>query len=310
MMIFVFGEDGYRVEQKTRQLVGHFKKKFEGGAYNTDTFDAEKTERSSVREVLTATPFLAAKRLTVVRNFSAWMKEDGFEELLARIPDSAIVVFAEEIAEKELEGLSTPKGAEVHRYVFPELGPKERSGFVVQEALARGVKLPPAIADEIARLAPEGTWGLVTELEKIIADAGEKPITLSMIREQIGTRPEDQVFALMDAMTAGQKGKALKLLDEQFRFGSHGLQLLGMMQKQMKLLVAANAAWKSGIRAPNEFAEAVGCHPFVARKLLGSAQAPALDPGRVLNEITAVDALIKTGRMDEKTALTVIIGNL
>ncbi|MFH0928195.1 MAG: hypothetical protein V1821_01840 [bacterium] len=109
MVIFVYGEDSFRVEQKVKQLEEQFKKKLDTAGYNFDLYNLPGVEIKTVRETVSAPPFLASKRLVVVRGFYEWKEEKAFDSLVQSVPESSIVVFLTRLRRENLPSWSSRK---------------------------------------------------------------------------------------------------------------------------------------------------------------------------------------------------------
>ena len=94
-----------------------------------------------------------------------------------------------------------------------------------------------------------------------------------MIRTLVSSEYRENIFALMDAMSADRASFALKKLHEERVAGADEFPLFGMLMRQIRLLLQVRSLCDE---SPNvgkqDVANALGLHPFVAQKVLGEAR--------------------------------------
>jgi DNA polymerase-3 subunit delta len=308
MVMFIFGEDGYGVDLKLRQLSEHFKGKFDKGGMNIDRFDAAETSVAAARDVIVSPPFLAEKRFVVVRRFSSWSEDTAFHALVQVIPSSTIAVFVDEIPAKEFAAMKLEKTLlDWFEYPFPALAPGDLSAFAVSEARRCGATLAPAVANLLVARLPADSWSVATEVAKLSAAANGGVITREHVAAHLGERADDHIFDLVDAIAGGSSKTALALLENQLQFGSHPFQLLTMIERQVRLLISARSAYENGMKTPDSIATSLGVHPFVARKLLAAASRPDMRLTSLLARIAELDSQMKTGKIEATVGITMLL---
>ena len=68
MIIYIYGEDTYRSREFFKSNVERFKKERDPQGMNLVILDAKKEDPSRIWNELTASPFLAEKRMVVIEN--------------------------------------------------------------------------------------------------------------------------------------------------------------------------------------------------------------------------------------------------
>ncbi len=165
MIIFLYGPDDYRRQQKKRELAAEFVKK--RSAAGLEFFDLE---RGAVSEDLLA--FL--ENQSIFEEAKLAVVEHAFE-----VPAAALAKFLKPfLAAKNTTLLLVEKDKPVKALAFllekPAVAQKFETlagvpwtGFVKAEAKQREVKLTDAAAEFLAAVYQGDTWGLVTELDKL-----------------------------------------------------------------------------------------------------------------------------------------------
>lgn len=293
MLIFLTGTDTYRNLQQWRAIRARFLEKFDPTGINVSEFPAAGASGVELGEVQTAVmslPFLSPKRLVLVRDALGARKKkvadaNAWAELLQRIPESAIIVIWESLPAKEFEAhpvfTETASVADRHVYAFDPLPPAQAAGWAVQEAQRLGASLDHAAASElVSRAGAEDLWRLSNEVQKLASASPDGVISISQVQEQVRAAFDDQMFAFIDAVATGARQQAAQLLFSQRQAGVSDGQLLSMLLRQVRLLLAARGALdaKSAL-TKDAVAKQLSVHPFVAQKALAQArrfQAPKL----------------------------------
>ena len=149
---------------------------------------------------------------------------------------------------------------------------------------------------------------LDTELDKLSAYALGRTITPADVLELVAEDEVADIFKFTDAMSQRRTSDAYKIVRGILARGEHPLVLLSMIQRQTRLLISAKE--NEGLTGI-QLGEKLGMHAFPAGKALEQARRftmPELENAHraVLN----ADEAIKTGNMDDVTALDVLIAEI
>src|SRR3989338_191179 len=126
MLILVYGDDTFRVQEKVKVLQAAFTQKHDPSGLNFASFGAD-ARPGDVLQAIGSLPFISQKRMVVIRDLIAATKKDGEKTwvALAHAPESTIAVLWETLSEKEIQKkplFQTMKnGSDVHAYPFPIL---------------------------------------------------------------------------------------------------------------------------------------------------------------------------------------------
>jgi DNA polymerase-3 subunit delta len=107
---------------------------------------------------------------------------------------------------------------------------------------------------------------------------------------------QSNIFAFVDALAAGQRGRAIKLLEDLIETGEPPLRLTFMIRRQFQLAARARALFERGA-SQGETARELKVPPFVARNL--GEQGRKLDDGdleRALALVLDLESGLKGGR--------------
>jgi DNA polymerase-3 subunit delta len=122
---------------------------------------------------------------------------------------------------------------------------------------------------------------------------------------------QGDVFEMVDAIGYGDGENALKMLRRLLEDGE-ALPLFGMIVRQFRLLIQVRELLDENPgRSPDEMADEIGVHPFPIKKITPQAKhfnLPQLK--KIYKQLSDLDQSIKTGRLDGKLALDLLIASL
>lgn len=186
-------------------------------------------------------PFLADKRLVIVREHPALTgRSDADEKLLSyipNVPESAVLVFlcrGKADARKKLYTAIKKAGGIVS---FAPLTDAELNAWVVKAFAGLGKSVSPQTASVLTFTVGSDTALLRREIDKLAALAGDRDTVTEEDVHAVATRSiECTVFEMVDAVVAGQQGKAFGLLRDMLTAGSDRLGILAMLLRQFRLM--------------------------------------------------------------------------
>lgn len=312
MVIFVYGDDEMRVAEKLAQLRSHFLAKIDPAGLNLAEFPAAGSSQipfADVAQAVGSAPFLAAKRMVVVRGLFTGLKKAEAKEWAAffrRTPESTIVVFVDAEEGKNIEKhelyVSLKDKAEVHSYVQPKLEGSALARALVERATALGGTLALDVTHELTKRIGNEMWQLQHEVEKLVAYANGTPITLAMLDLLVVAHAESAPFAFLDALSQKDAKASIRLLAKEREAGAADLYLLAMIARQVRILLQVRQLLAEQPKA--NAAKELGLHPFVAQKALGQAKhfdSPTLL--RVHAVLVELDREAKRGRIAPSLAV-------
>lgn len=321
MIILVYGDDSFRVQEKVTELKTAFSKKFDLSGYNLTLFPDPKTGKNDPVEAIRsaqASPFLAEKRMVVARDLVASSKKEKNEwlENLNKIPASTIFVLWETLEPKELEKKPLFKKlkdlAEVHFYPFPKLEGTALSKWVTGRIAERGGTATPEALRALLERASDNLWQLDGEIQKLVAYADSEPITEEMVKKLVRATFDSQIFALMDALSARRSSEVIKLLEEERASGATDGYIFSMLLRQIRILLGTRLILEHNPRATkDQIATELDIHPFVASKALPQAKAFLVNHLKQIYELLyQLDLGTKSGKYPDKLAVDLAVVGL
>ncbi len=322
MIILTYGDDTFRVKEKVKQLKEAFVKKHDPSGLNVASFSNETTSKLDPAEILQSLcsyPFLGNKRMVIIQDLISITKKADqaqWEEGFARMPDSTIAVLFETIEPKAIEKkslfTSLSKMSEVHTYPFPHLEGVKLIEWITDRVKAHGATIDRVAVQTLAERVSADLWQMSHEIEKLVAYANGKQITLTMVEDLVRASFEGQIFSLMDAISKKQTSFALKLLSQERSAGSDDHYLLTMLGRQVRILLSTRSLLDENPRASKqEVADALSMHPFVAQKAMEQARGFSFEQlVHVHDFLFEYDQKIKSGRIDVGLAVDLVTDSM
>ncbi len=315
MLIFVYGDDTFRVQEKIHQMTKAFREKFDPSGLNLSEYSFEGTKKGMLGEIIGSArslPFFGKKRMIVVRQLISEVKTPeaqvwltGFTDL----PESNIVIFWETLEPKALEKKPLFKKlsemAEVHHYTFPQLQGSDLHQWVQARLKQRGGVIEAKALSCLVERVGSDLWRMDQEIGKLVGYANGKPVTLEMIQKLVHQDFEGKIFTLIDAISHRRPVEAIRLLQEERLSGADDHYLLTMLGRQVRILLGIRAMLEENAQVnKQEIALALGIHPFVAQKGMSQVRGFTLKQLKKVHDLLfQFDYQLKTGGVDAQMAV-------
>jgi DNA polymerase-3 subunit delta len=282
------GENDVLRQDALRQLVDTFVA--EHTDMGLERLDGEEAGYARMHEAVQSLPFLAARKLVVLRAPGA-NKEfiEKLEQFIADIAETNDVVLVEPKLDKRLSYYKQLKKLTDFRE-FAKLDPNGLARYLIEYAARQGGSLNASDARLLIDRVGGNQLTLQHELDKLLAYSPK--ITRAAIELLTERTPQSNIFELLDAAFAGQHQRAVQLYDEQRALHVEPQQIIAMLVWQLHLLAIAKAA---GSRSADVIAKEAKLSPFTVRKSLDLARrlsVPRLK--RLITDLRIFDTRLKS----------------
>ncbi len=281
---------------------------------NTNRFEGQSITFAELRHACDSIPFLAKKRLVVVKNL-AQAKPSFMDQLLAYlndIPETTRLVFMES---KPLPA-SHPlrKAAESYENGYVKLfeHPKgsRLEGWIRRQGEERGGKIEPKAAHLLAINVGDNLIALENEIEKLVLYKGDLPVTADDVMLLCPYVAEANIFDLVDAVGSRHAKTAARLFNQKLSEGTDPFYLFAMIVRQFRLLIQVKELAVQKMPPP-QIAREIGIHGFVADKLAKQSHNYTFEQlERIYAHLLDIDVAVKSGQNDMETALTTLIAGI
>ena len=297
MITTLTGSNHYLIKAELDRLVADFVA--EHTDFGLQRFDGEEAEYDQIREALESLPFLASKKLVVLRNPGA-NKEftEKCEKLLSGLPDTTDVIIHEPKPDKR---------SAYYKYLkkhteYKELAePDEQSliKWLTEQARAKNGELSTSDARYLIDRLGLNQQLLSNEIAKLLTYSPK--VTRETIDLLTEPTPQSTVFQLLDAAFAGNSKRALAIYQEQRAGKAEPIAIIGMLAWQLHILAVVVTA---GQRSDSEIAQKAKINPYVLRKSRQIAKNLTLPKIRqLISQLLELDINLKTTAIDPDDAM-------
>ncbi len=331
-IILLFGDDMQAIREAAAQLEAATIPDAALGDLNLSRFDLEDRAitEEQIQAALYALPFLAEKRLVVLRNpFARFRTAEAVQRLIGLLekmpPTTQLVMLVPdrfqgksgwEIMDDKKRGNPLLEWAKKagSRALIRELRlprPHEMTEWIMRRAKQEGGQFTPRAAAELAALTGNDTGVAAQEIRKLLMYVDfRRAVEIEDVQEVAASGGQADVFKMVDAIALGETRTALRhlkiLLEEE-----DPARLFGMIIRQYRLLLLIREALDQGLAAPAEIAKRLKLHAFAAENLIRQAHRFNLTKlESAYRLILATDQMIKSGQTDSETALQTLIVQL
>lgn len=236
---------------------------------NRQNIDALETDPGAILNSAKTLPFLAKKRLIIVRNAASW-KVEQWERILPYCqnpnPSTCLVLIVEKIDKRFAWGKAIQKVARLAECNKPK--ERDLKMWVGRLAAEAGLKLGPRLQESLANLLEPDIQLLWREIQKLKAYAGDSGmVDEDDIKALVGETRTTNVFALCDAIGSRDARQALEKLRKLLELGEAPVMLLVMISRHLRSL------WRAKDKTvARHSAETLGVPPFAVAKIVAQAE--------------------------------------
>lgn len=218
-------------------------------------------------------PFLAPRRIVVVKNATKAKPEEISGESLKALPDTALLVLVLDedssgderkggTKKKAFEKLITQAGGAVFSF---ELDPKKAKEDIRSEVAKRGKTIHPQALELLTEMVGGSVSRAYEELDKLVLFAAHDQISESDVRSIVVASREWNIWRMIDTMVQGDIPESLRQLKiilsnkgkvEDVAFG----QLFPLISRQLRLLYQGRLCLDAGV-TPDRPGELVNSFP-------------------------------------------------
>ena len=315
MYIFIYGKDTFRSRKYLSDNIKRFIKERDPQKLNTVVLDCQDNERVDVMGQIMAQPFLAEKRMTVLKNLLVSKNEGLQNEIMKKIkenslPEASVVIFWEGV-----DAFKTKMGKDLLALFkkgkfcvqFDELKGVHLNNWIKEEVEAGGGKIDNNAILYLATESKGDTWYLNSLINQLISYCEGKEITAGDAQLFLDERADDSIFNLVDAIVGKREKQVFKMIQEQYKIGEDVQFIFSMILRQFRIMLEIRDLFeRQSDTNSNDLAKKLNLHPFVVKKTLPLIRHYNMEK---LKEVYAglleLDIQIKTSQGDEETLLDI-----
>jgi len=315
MIIYIYGEDSFRSRKQLKKMVGEFKQKRDPQGLNVVSLNCTKEDGSKILSEMMSAPFLAEKRMVVLKNLLTNNDKDLMGQILEKVtekkcPEDNVWVFYQSdklsrIKEtKELDGVLKK---EKFIQVFDFLKGFQLADWIKKEITELGGSISSDALSYLSQNIGTDMWYLKGLLNQLTAYNSKEEIDLKDVQEFLDEDVDDNIFNMVDAIVTGNKKLGFKLLEKQREIGEDDMKLFLMILRQFRILIQMRSFYEENSNS-SDMAKVLGIHPFVVRKSLGIMKKYDLNKLKKLyKQLLQIDIKTKTGVAPQSLLLDLFV---
>lgn len=312
MIIFLYGEDTYRLKENRATVLSSYRTKHKSG-FNLFEIDASEPEAlARIADALKSVSlFDEVKLLHVSGLFSDSEIAEKFVSLLKELKiasEPKIVVLvthmgsATEAKPKEAFVFLANEKNLVRN--FASLTGIKLQNWIKQEGKAQNLVFGPGALARFVAIGGKDSWARILNLQKLANYSQGQPVSAATVSQLIGSdAAEPNIFEFIDAWGSGRSVQAFGLLAAELNYGRDPYYLLSMIMYQVRNMLLVKDLSDRNLSAA-AISQKSSLHPFVVKKMLSAVQKLSLGDIRSLySHVLDLEQGTKQGRQDLEDGL-------
>jgi DNA polymerase-3 subunit delta len=302
----LYGEEDYLKLQYKNKLLKALVN--EGDNMNFTKYEDNGINVGQVIDQAETMPFFAEHRVILIENsgFGKKMPED-LGNYLSSIPDFTIFIFVEPSADKrgKLYKAAKAAGRDIEMNMPNESVLAKWVGGQLNDA---GKQMKRDAWSQFLNMTHDSMDNMATELDKLVSYVGDRnQITLDDVNAICIARVETKIFDMLNAISAKDLKKTLDLYQDMLSAKEPPMRILTMIVRQFRQMKVIKELSAYGNNA-GTIASKVGMPDFAVRRTMQLANNfSSREITNLLNDAADFEEQFKTGRLDEKLAVELII---
>lgn len=295
MIIFLHGEDTYRLQRKLKEIENAYKE-VHGNALNLEKFDASELSFRGFLDASSQQSMFVDKKLFFLEN--VFTNEEFKKQFLKKIEELSksqhIFVLVEKNKIKKTNKFLKALEKSAKCQEFETLSGIKLANWVKREFIKYKAKIEPLALHQLIGAVGSDLFRMEQEIKKL--SSYTKRITEKEVILFIRSNTTAEIFETIDALARGDKGVVLRMVQTHLDNGDHPFYLLKMFVYQFRNILLV----KSGSKA--------GMHPFVFRKTTALAHCFTEEELKnIYKKIFQTDLAMKTGKINPEEGLKTLI---
>ncbi|MEL6151546.1 MAG: DNA polymerase III subunit delta [Chloroflexota bacterium] len=316
------GTDEFRMSQTVNKMRAEMRE-IDSAGLNLSEFDGSDANAPEVLGAVSAFPFLADRRLVIVRGMLTYITRKGAGETgkkqvqrllddLPALPDWARLVFVEPKSINANSKLLKLAQSDPYGYEKEFTVPQNLTQWLMRQAKSdHDTALEPSAAQALSSVVSGDLRRADNELSKLASYAGGDPITENMVALLTPYTPETRIWDMIDAMAAGRGDRAMTMLHNVLDEPNEDpFRVWALVVRQFRLMLLAKEHLDGGGSSAT-LADAMGMKAFQVKKLPGQVSRFTLDDlETIYRKLLEYDTNVKTGKMNILLALDTLVATI
>ena len=311
MIIFLHGQDTYRMQKKLAEIIETYKKAHKSGL-SLKYFGEENFNLNEITNEAQMVSMFEEKKLIILKNPLSISNNDGLLEFLKKIKNSedTNIVIYEENKIKATDPLVKFLKKNAKTQEFLPFGGEKLKNWVRKEFLIHKAEVASGVVEKLINFVGDDLWQMDNEIKKLVNYKSRAMIEEKDVDLLVKPKIESDIFKTIDAIAQKNKRQALIFLHEHLEKGDNPLYLFSMINYQFRnLLVVKDLIERN--RPYYAILKTANLHPFVVKKSYEQAGKFSFSElKKIYQKIFQVDLAIKTGKINPETGLDLLLSEI
>ena len=317
--LFFYGAEDYLMNW-ARDLVVNDNVPEDSRDLDVITLDGETVSAYDIMGQARAYSMFSDKRVVIVNNYLPLFRkvadvgQDELKEFVKSPQESSILIF---ILDAQRSGDITAFGKQMIKacssYEFARLERADLKAFITKRVHSASKMIARRelehLIDVTGYYNRDSAYDLAEldkDISKIVKAASEDEISAGLIEDILTGDSDKFVFNLVDALTSGDRGRALAIAEAIIRDQDGAMAVLALLTKQFEIMYDSLELSEQGYSMA-QMAKKTGVNEYRFKKAFVAAQRYSRQRLRkILIDIYNADRDIKRGDIDKDTALELI----
>lgn len=298
MILFLYGNDTYRLKERLQFLKEAFQTKYDDAGLNIEELDGAECSIDDFRRATKSVGLFSIKRFIVLRN--VWAMPKNVQEAILleweSIDTNTILCVVTDPPPRKDHFFFQRllKSHKVERY--DEFNASQLRTFIRQKVKEYGATIDAESVELLATNVGNDLWRLHFELKKLTAFT--TTIHAEDVQQFVSDPYDENIFHLTDSLSSRNAQRATTLLEQQFALGTNAQYLLAMLGRQIGILYKVKATDGKGLKL----------HPYVIEQARRqSARFSFQELQQLALRLLDIDRQTKTQTVDPRVLLTMFI---
>ena len=321
MYIFLYGADFFRSLEKLNDLKNTYVKKNSSGTDLSVLAYGETSTLEPLENIFSAQGLFSNKKLVIIKNSLMKGSIEQQKEILTLLKTDKTLEKDTDTIVIFFEAGSPKKNGALYKFLFKTAKKQEFSALegptLMNWAISFAKNLLPqaSFSKSALNLLLAATGSdlhiLSNEITKLVNYKNDLMISDEDIALLVKSKVDSTMFETIEALSSGNKSKALQLFHEQITKGEDVFYILSMYTYQIRTLLKIGDFYWQGMTSAPQIAQASGVHPYVVQKSLSQVRNLSEQKTKqMLRDLADIDSNAKTGKVDPVLALDTFIVSL
>ena len=321
MIIFLYGADSFRGAEKLSDLKNKYVQENSSGIDLSVLDYGETSTLQPLSNIFSSQGLFSTKKLVLVKNSMTKGSLEQQKEVLTVLKENSSLEKDPETIVIFFESGSPKKNGALYKFLF-KIAKKQEFISLEGNVLANwALDYTKKLSSEISfsknalnmLLASTGNdlYVLSNEIIKLVNYKNSGEISNEDVALLVKSKVDSTMFETIEALSFGNKSRALELFHQQIAKGEDVFYILSMYTYQIRTLLKIGDFYWQGIVAAPQIAQASGIHPYVVQKSLSQIRNLSEEKTKqMLRDLAEIDFNAKTGKVDPILALDTFIASL